>query len=224
MQILPQVHQVAGRLVNFYLFESDGGLYLFDTGLPGDRKILQELVEGLGYSYAQLQAILITHADVDHAGNLAYLQAESNAAVYASQVEAEAIARGESSRELKLPWLMKQIARLFRKYLYFDPAQVDHRVSDGQVLPFLGGVHVVSTPGHTPDHVSYWLPGYSLLIAGDSLRSSRRGLHPSTGVNTWDEELALESVRKQAAFEPELVCVGHGPVVRGAAEILNEIG
>ena len=48
------------------------------------------------------------------------------------------------------------------------------------------------------------------------MRASNDTLIPSRGANTWDEAIALESVRLQAALNPQIVCVGHGAVVREA--------
>jgi hypothetical protein len=49
-----------------------------------------------------------------------------------------------------------------------------------------------------------------MVSSGGALRESR-------GMNTWDEQLAIESVRRQAALGARIVCVGHGPVVTEAA-------
>ena len=43
------------------------------------------------------------------------------------------------------------------------------------------------------------------------------GLRESRGANTWDEAKAVESMRAQAALNPQIVCVGHGPLVKDAA-------
>jgi glyoxylase-like metal-dependent hydrolase (beta-lactamase superfamily II) len=97
------------------------------------------------------------------------------------------------------------------------PARVDELLSDGQVLPVLGGLRVVETPGHTPGHVSFFAPAAGVLFVGDSLVAEATGLRGSTGMNTWDQAKADESVRKQAALGARLVCPGHGPVVPDAA-------
>jgi glyoxylase-like metal-dependent hydrolase (beta-lactamase superfamily II) len=170
----------------------------------------------LGYSPQDMKHIVITHADGDHVAGLAALKAASGARVYASPVEAEAIAAGRMSRELRLrgiyKWLFAAAAPLFK----FKPVAVDERLADGQVLPVLGGLRVVATPGHTPGHISLYAPAVGVLFVGDSLVSERDGLRPSRGANTWDEAQALESVRLQAALGAHVVCPAHGPVVNNA--------
>ena len=98
------------------------------------------------------------------------------------------------------------------------PVQVDEILTDGQVLPVLGGLQVLSTPGHTPGHISLYSPSTGVLFVGDSIVSRDYGLIGSVPANTWNQEKAAESVRKQTALKPRIVCSGHGPVVRDAAD------
>ncbi len=217
MEIAPHVHLIAGPVVNCYLIVEADGLTLIDTGLRGYAKKIAGYLSSLGFTVQDIRRILITHADGDHVGSLAGLKAASGATTYASAVEARAIARGESSRELKFTGPAKVLAGLLGRFFRFQAIEVDEILNPGDTLPVLGGLKVVPTPGHTPEHVSFYAPAQGILFAGDSMRANQRGLLPSRGANTWDEALALESVRHQAALRPSIVCVGHGPVVRGAA-------
>ena len=42
-------------------------------------------------------------------------------------------------------------------------------LSDGQVVPFAGGIRVVHTPGHSPGHASYLHEESGTLITGDAI-------------------------------------------------------
>ena len=216
MQIVPGVHVIPGAVVNVYLVVEADGLTLIDVGLRGSDKKVLRYMAGLGHAPGALRRIVITHADSDHVGGLAALQAATGARVYASAIEAEAIAAGRMSRPLKMGGLLKLLMGIMERWFRADPATVDECVTDGQVLPVLGGLCVVETPGHTPGHVSYFLPSAGVLFVGDSLVSTGGRLRPSHGMNTWDEALALESARKQSALGVRIVCPAHGPVVRNA--------
>jgi glyoxylase-like metal-dependent hydrolase (beta-lactamase superfamily II) len=96
------------------------------------------------------------------------------------------------------------------------PVQVDELLSDGQILPVLGGLHVVETLGHTPGHISLFAPSAGVLFCGDSIVSGEDGLRGSSGANNWDQAKSDESVRKQAALGAHILCSGHGPVVMDA--------
>jgi len=193
------------------------GLTLIDTGLAGNAKRVLQYVEGLGRKPGDVKRIIITHADGDHVGSLAALKAATGARVYANAAEAEAIAAGRSSRDLKADNLLLKLVfaitgRLFRA----SPAQVDELVTEGQVLPALGGLRVVETFGHTPGHISLFAPSAGILFVGDSLVSDKDGLRGSRGANTWDQDKANAAVRKQATLGAQVVCSGHGPVVMDA--------
>lgn len=216
MQIVPGVHVIPGVVVNVYLIVEADGLTLVDVGLRGNEKKILNYVAGLGRAPDALKRIVITHSDGDHVGALAALKAATGARVYASAVEAEAIAAGRVSRPLKVGGLLKLLMGITQPWFKADPAQVDELVAEGQVLPVLGGLRVVETPGHTPGHVSYFAPSAGILFVGDSLVSRGGELHPSHGMNTWDEARALESVRLQAGLGARIVCPAHGPFVQDA--------
>jgi len=217
VEIIPNVHLIPGVMANPYLLIDPDGLTLIDTGLPGSSRKILRYIKSLGYSPADLKRILITHADFDHVGGLAALKSATGAHIFAHTIEADAIAAGHSSRPLKprnalAKLLFGLMARLFKA----TPVKVDESLADGQILPILGGLQVLETPGHTPGHLSFFAPSLGILFVGDSLVADENGLHGSRGSNTWDQAQARESVRKQAALGASIVCSGHGPVIRDA--------
>ena len=218
MEIIPNVHLIPDITANPYLIIDPAGLTLIDAGLPGSHKKILRYLAGLGYAPKDLKRILITHADFDHVGGLAALKAATGARIFASAVEAQAMAEGHSSRPLKprnviVKLLFNLMAGLFKS----TPVQADELLSDGQTFPVLGGLRVVETPGHTPGHISLFAPSAGILFVGDSIVSEKTGLRGSSGANNWDQAKSDESVRKQAALGARIVCSGHGPVVMDAA-------
>jgi glyoxylase-like metal-dependent hydrolase (beta-lactamase superfamily II) len=221
MEIIPNTYLVQGAVSNCYLIVDNDGLTLIDTGLARDETKIQKSIVDLGRAAKDLRRIIITHADGDHVGSLAALKASSGARVLASAIEAKAIAAGESSRPLKPKGWQKVVFSLMRvlmaRMFKSAPATVDETVSDGQVLPVLGGLRVVSTVGHTPGHISLFAPTTGILFVGDSLVAEGDTLRGSRGMNTWDQAKANESVKLQAALGARIVCSGHGPVILDAA-------
>lgn len=213
MEITNGVHLIPGVTANAYLIIESNGLILIDTGLPGSSKKILNYTQSLGYQPDNIRHILITHADEDHYGALAKLRQITGAETYASNVEAQAIQNGKSSRQLRLRGLKRTIFNLLRHFVHARPVKITNTLTEHQILPFIGGLQVLSTPGHTPGHISLYCPSQGILFAGDSMRSTGEYLAPSTGVNTWDEEEARISVKKQARLGARIVCVGHGPVI-----------
>jgi len=165
--------------------------------------------------------IVITHADLDHVGGLDYIKNRGDAHVYCSAIEADAVETGRQSRELKLRGLFKYPFGIVNLFVKAKPVKVDNRLVDGDILPVLGGLQGVETPGHTPGHISLFLPSRGVLFAGDSLRSDTSGnLIVSSGMNTWEEFEVRRSVEKKAKLGAAIICPGHGPIVKNAREKL----
>ena len=216
MEIAPNVHQLQLGFVNAYLIVDADGLTLIDTGMPGSNKKILEYVSSLGKVPADLKRIILTHSDLDHIGGLAALKTATNARTYASTIEADGIARGKSTRPPKGRSLRRLLLTLLRPMVKARPVNVDEKLNDGQSLPVLGGLRVVDTSGHTPGHISLFSPSAKILFGGDSMRAVDDRLVPSPPAITWDETKMRQSVKRQAALGAEIVCVGHGPVIKDA--------
>jgi glyoxylase-like metal-dependent hydrolase (beta-lactamase superfamily II) len=216
MQIADGVFVVPDVAANTYVIEDLDGLTLIDAGLPRSQNKILRFISSLGRPAADVQRILLTHADWDHVGSLAALHKATGARTYASRIEAEAIAEGRSSRPTKLPASTSFIRRLMRRFMSPRPFQVDEILSDGEVLPVLGGLQVVDTAGHCPGHISFFSPSTGILFCGDSMITDEHGIHGSRPIFTWDAAMAQNAVKKQASLGARIVCSGHGPVVKDA--------
>ncbi len=177
---------------------------------------------GLGYGPDGLKRILITHSDIDHVGSLAALKKASGARVFASAIEAEAIKAGKPSRQIRPRRTFRRILMsIAGRLIRAGAVEVDEILSEGQSLPILGGLKVLETPGHTPGHISLFSSSRGVLFSGDSIISDAQGkLHSSRPELSWDLSKAIDSTRKQAMLKPQIVCPGHGPVVKDAIDKL----
>ncbi len=218
MKIIDNVFIVPNVVANPYIILDEDGITVIDTGLPRSEKKILAYIAGLGKQARDIKRIIITHADLDHVGGLAALQTASGARTYASKIEADAIATGKSSREIKPAGfsLRRMLFALVSPFVKVTPFQIDELLVEGDHLPALDGLVVVETPGHTPGHISLFAPAAGVLFCGDSVVSDQGRLQGSRPGVTWDESRARESERKQAALGPQIVCSGHGPVVMEA--------
>jgi glyoxylase-like metal-dependent hydrolase (beta-lactamase superfamily II) len=180
---------------------------LVDTGVPDSGDAILAAVEEIGRSAADVTDIVITHADGDHVGSLATLVDRTGATVWAGEHEADVIegiapARGGDTKRT---------------------APVGRRFVVGDTLPLHGGIEAIDSHGHTTGHVSLFLPGERILIAGDAI-NNREGLGGSPPQNTANADDARAAVSTLAALRPDSIVFGHGPsIVGGAAEQLEEL-
>jgi glyoxylase-like metal-dependent hydrolase (beta-lactamase superfamily II) len=101
-----------------------------------------------------------------------------------------------------------------RKVLeHLEPVRIDEYVENGTRLDLAGGTKVISTPGHTPGHISLYLERSKVLIAGDALTSERGSLNGPNPSMTLEMRTALQSIRRLADLEVDTIVCYHGGVV-----------
>jgi glyoxylase-like metal-dependent hydrolase (beta-lactamase superfamily II) len=205
----PGLYGVIGPASNVYVLEGDAsGLTVIDAGMPGyDGRVLS-LVRAIGHSPQDVKQILVTHADIDHVGGLKSLVTDTGAAVYASPESAKYIHARRNPPHMRMP--MAMVATVV-SWLSRRAVPVSHRVSDGERLDLAGGIRVIATPGHTPDHTCYFWDRERVLFAGD-LFNHVRSLALTPGRITWNMDAARQSAREVLALDPAVICAGHGPV------------
>ena len=200
---------------NVYLLVDDD-LTLVDTGFSGRADLILEQIEELGYSPSDVKRIIITHHHADHTGGLAALKRATQAEVIAHPADAPYIdGTLPQPGPVRPQWLSKLLAR-FSWLLATEPVVVDTLVNDGDELPILGGIKILHTPGHTPGSICLYLQSKDLLIAGDLL-AHRFGLRLPSKSFTVDIAQEIQSVKRVAGLEFDIICFGHGsPIMRDA--------
>ncbi|HSJ46419.1 MAG TPA: MBL fold metallo-hydrolase [Euzebyales bacterium] len=96
-------------------------------------------------------------------------------------------------------------------------------VTDGQDI---FGLQIITTPGHTPGHISVLDPGGGVLVVGDALvgPGDGGGVAGPDAAYTQDMDTAHESVRKLAGYRFDTLLFGHGePVEQDAAGLVREL-
>lgn len=208
MEIRPDVHLLATRMANSYLIIEEDGLTLVDALTPNQRDLVLNYLERIGYRPEAVKYILVTHADYDHVGSLADLQEATRARVIAGAETAAFVIEGNQPQHL--PRGMQWIAGRFMRYRPVQEAAVQV-VAPGEVLPILGGMQAIATPGHTPDHMAYYSAHAGVLFAGDALKTSGGKLGMSSPLITADVAAARQSGRELLNLAPALIACGHGP-------------
>jgi len=209
MQITPFVHRI-GNFVNQYLLIDNKELTLIDTGMHANKNSILNYVKKLGFQPTDIKRILITHSDSDHYGAAKDIKAASHCEIWSSRIEAEAIEKGVFSRKITTKGVAKLLMAIIEPVIMVSPAvPVSRNIVDGEILPILGGLQVIATPGHTPGHVSFYMPTERILFAGDAIKSVEGKPIATTDSTTGDPIQAIASAEKLLALNPLVIGCGH---------------
>ncbi|NJK32914.1 MAG: MBL fold metallo-hydrolase [Deltaproteobacteria bacterium] len=153
----------------------------------------------------EVRAILLTHAHVDHAGALAWLQERYDVPTYMPRAELPLFeALPQQGDWFGMPQLNRPCGR------------IDRLLDDGDELR-IGelSLRFLATPGHTPGQGCYY--DEHDIIVGDTLFAGSVG---RTDFPLSDPALARRSLRRLFEMPGHLrVHSGHGPVTTLATEL-----
>jgi glyoxylase-like metal-dependent hydrolase (beta-lactamase superfamily II) len=194
---------------NQYLLIDGSDLTLIDTGMAASKGKILQYIQSLGFKPQNLKSILITHSDIDHVGSVNSLREISGAEVYASSIEASALKTGNPSREIKPKGLWVIVFKLFGFFTSKATVEVGNIIKDGDILPILEGLQVISSSGHTPGHLSFFLPKNQVLFAGDSIENHQGKPGPNLSALTGDKQEAQKSFEKLMKLNPRVIACGH---------------
>ncbi len=213
------------------LLVDDKSMVLVDCGFSGFLPAVEQAALGHGLDLQNLTHVIITHHDHDHMGALHALKSKyPKVRVLSSREEEPYICGREKSlrlaqaekRQAELPDDHKAFGEAFIKLLRgVQPQAVDDTVQDGDVLPFCGGVHVIATPGHTPGHISLYLPIQKVLIAGDAAVLENERAAIANPAFTLDMEAAQRSLEKLLESDAETIVFYHGGSIAPSKLLYN---
>lgn len=160
-------------MLNAFLVVNGSKAVLVDTGLPNSAKVVAAALTAHGLSWRAIQAIILTHAHIDHAGGVASLMPVCDAPIIAHEAEVPYLSGRQSipflptglfGRAFSLTGLIQQ------RY----PAIVPDILVQGTTRFALDrfGIEgeLLWTPGHTPGSLSLVL-GSGDVVAGDLVSS-----------------------------------------------------
>ncbi len=201
---------------------------MIDSGLivGGAFKDLLKAASADGIDLRQTRAVLHTHSHWDHITADVIVQKEYGAEVYAhswgrprieSQEEAFksfVLDIGEFYGEVigSPAFLMKLLLRYAGGS--YSGLRVNKVLEGGEELDFGARVLACHTPGHTPDHIAYYIPDDRALVGGD-LVDLESGV--GADLNNPDSSYAdgLASLEKVRELDVEIFLPAHGEPVRG---------
>jgi len=217
MQVIPEVHQITIRSTNIFLIVEEK-LTLVDTGFRGSAGKIADYISRLGRSIKELDLIIITHNHLDHVGGLPELRKMTPAKVAAGKADLSESESGLPYPRCYLKLMHIPPIAIFRPLVYANPSEGDIHLVGGEVLSPLSGLKVIQTPGHTPGSISLFSPKKKLLIVGDTLNNRLKALRlPPKDISS-NLPQAIDSVKRLAQIDFDILCCGHGkPIIGGAS-------
>ncbi len=201
---------------------------LFDGGVTVAGRLYEEDIRSILGS-REPEALFLTHAHWDHCGAISYLKALHPGILIAGSPDSGRILARHNAVNL-IAELNKGIRPAVAATpgvdvhsLISDPFQtfaIDMELADTSPVtsPSNSAIEVLKTPGHTRDHLSYFIREKGILIASEA-----SGCLDSSG-NVVTEFLAdydayIASLEHLSTLSAEILCQGHRLVFVGKEEV-----
>lgn len=211
VELAPNFWMLSGY-VNAYVILTNDGLVLIDTGFQDNASNVLSSLRGL----PEIRHIIVSHCHPDHAGSLAELAKKTNAHVYMHRLDAAFVAQGKSNppgtKINGLAGLINGLWVLISHGVKIDPWSRYTSLSDGDVIPLIGGIRVHHLPGHSDGMIGLSFTasdGTRVLFAADTVMNKRGLQKPYVFL---DKARGLKSIKKltNLSTDSDLMVFGHG--------------
>ncbi len=184
--------------VNAYLVRSGDDFTLIDTGFRTRGQQFMQALEQAGLQPGQLRLIVITHADMDHAGHAAAVRQAYGGRIGVHPGEAKAVRQANMwlSRKQQPPGIARLVLAIAGPLTRAEPFEPDLLLADGQNLNEFGfDARVLALPGHSQGSIGV-LTAQGDLFCGDLLTNIDRPQAQSLVDDPADLQASLEKLNR----------------------------
>ncbi|MDF2473279.1 MAG: beta-lactamase protein [Anaerocolumna sp.] len=211
------------QVIHPVILKDKNYMVLVDCGYPGFLPLIEDAMKLEGLECSQLTHVVITHQDYDHIGSLSDLKQRYPQIKVVSSIQESPYISGDikslrleqaEKMQESLPEDQKSFGEFFCNTLRsVETAKVDITVNDGDQFDWCGGCQILSTPGHTPGHISLYVIEEKALITGDAAALENGTLVIANPQFTLDLECAAKSLEKINNLGAKRYICYHGGVL-----------
>jgi glyoxylase-like metal-dependent hydrolase (beta-lactamase superfamily II) len=215
-QVAPGIHAIELLRVKAHAIIEGEDVSLVDSGYAGSLPRLERALGERGRSVEEVRRVVCTHGHPDHAGGARAL-ADRGVEVLIHPADATNLEIGLGAA-IRHPSRGRFFAAITPSLPTFTP------IGDGDILPVLGGLQVIHTPGHTPGSVCLYAQRHGLLFVGDTLQRRFGRVSFASGLYSDNPAAARASVQRLAELDVDTIVFSHYPPLRqDAAETLAKL-
>ncbi len=100
-----------------------------------------------------------------------------------------------------------------------NKSMVHIKLKDNDTTPYFDDIKIISTPGHSPNHISLYLKKEELLIAGNLLDIDLNFLVLNDKDSNFDNETYIKSVKKVSKLPINKIISYHGGMLEGTISL-----
>src|SRR4051794_25346489 len=184
-------------------------LTLIDCGYSGSLARIERAITAHGRTMDELARVICTHGHPDHAGSAREL-AGVVVPILMHPADADGLQTGWTE-VAKRP----SRGRVFAAMTPVPPHIVPS--ADGEILPTLGGLEVLHTPGHTPGSVCLYGRRDRVLFVGDTLQARFGRVTSASTLYSDDAAGARQQVQRLAELDVQTIIFSHYPALENDA-------
>jgi len=186
---------------NTYIIKDKLAL-IVDVGLGRNLPFLIKAMEKDGITPQEITIIANTHLHIDHTGGNEEFKSRSNA-------EIKITATQKDNYHLSV----RQTSRFFglEPIEFKEDSLFESSIDLGNIK-----IEIISTPGHSPESICFYLSQIQSLICGDLVFDHNTGRSDLPG---GDGEQLKKSIEKIAELDLELLLPGHMGIISGNKKI-----
>ena len=213
---IPEVTAVKMGFVDSYIIKGDDDLtgenswILVDCGVVGSERKIIKSMDILGIKPKKVSLIILTHAHIDHTGNVKELQKITGAKVAIQKEDAKCLIEGINAKVTPVTGF----AGFMLRFIKYVPQKEKNGIMPDVIIEneldlnaFGVKGRAVSTPGHTKGSVSIFLDSGSCIV-GDVIGKKFGKVKPGLFCN--DTEENLKSIKKIVDLNAKNLYLSHG--------------